>query len=157
MPPLPQTTQQRAHRALERLAALGGGSALPRVLTSHEAIACLGRAWFHDLLRGGQLPGVQVVPRGVWRCDRETFVEWLKEVCHDSPTALELAERHAAACAAAAGVALAARRRRPVPRHRRDDAGVGAGGRLPVPNLRGAHLGGARRSRSRTAPQTGGV
>jgi hypothetical protein len=53
------------------------------VLTSHDAIACLGRAWFHHLLRRNALPGVQVIRFGVWRCARETFLTWLAEVANE--------------------------------------------------------------------------
>lgn len=155
MPPLPQTAQQRAQRAIARLEALGGGDALPAVLTSHDAIACMGRAWFHDLLRSGRLPGVQVVPQGVWRCDRDTFVEWLMEVSHGATTTMDIAERSRASHPATAGVAVAARSSRPLSRHRRDHAGVGACGRIPVPNHRRANMGGACGSRSGAEAQTG--
>ncbi len=144
MPPLPRTAQQRARRAMERIEDLGGGNALPGVLTSHDAIACMGRAWFHDLLRCGRLPGVQVVPQGVWRCDRDTFVEWLMEVSHGVTTAMDLAERSREAYTAAAGMAVAARSSRTVPRHRRNDAGMGSCGRISVQDYRRADMGGAR-------------
>lgn len=154
MPPLPQTAQQRAQRAIARIEALGGGGALPAVLTSHDAIACMGRAWFHDLLRSGRLPGVQVVPQGVWRCDRDTFVEWLMEVSHGSTTAMDIAERSCTSRAAAAGVAVAARSSRTLSGHRRDDAGVGACGRISVQSHRRTDMGGARGTRSGAAPKT---
>lgn len=155
MPPLPHTVQQRARRAMERIEALGGGSALPGVLTSHDAIACMGRTWFHDMLRCGRLPGVQVVPQGVWRCDRDTFVEWLMEVSHGSTTAMDIAERSRATHATAARVAVAARSSRTLPRHRRNDAGVDSRGRVSVQDERRADVGGARGTRSGIASKAG--
>jgi hypothetical protein len=83
MAPRPQSAASRARRAQERLRVCGGGDALPAVLTSHDAIACLGRAWFHHLLRHNALPGVQVIRFGVWRCARETFLTWLAEVANE--------------------------------------------------------------------------
>lgn len=83
MAPRPQSAASRARRAQERLRMCGGGDTLPVVLTSHEAIACLGRAWFHHLLRCNALPGVQVIRFGVWRCARETFLAWLAEVANE--------------------------------------------------------------------------
>jgi hypothetical protein len=70
----------RARIALARLAELGGADLLPQVLTSREAHAVLGRAWFHTLLRRDALPGIQIVRNGVWRADRDTFVAWLWEM-----------------------------------------------------------------------------
>jgi len=81
--PRPQSAASRARRAQERLRMCGGGDALPLVLTSHDAIACLGRAWFHYLLRRNALPGVQVTRFGVWRCARETSLTWLAEVANE--------------------------------------------------------------------------
>lgn len=144
MPPLPRTAQQRAQRAIARIDALGGGNALPVVLTSRDAIACMGRAWFHELLRSGRLPGVQVVPQGVWRCDRNTFIEWLTEVSDGSKTAMGIARRTCASHSAAARMAVAARGSRTVPRHRRDNAGVGARGGVSVPHHRWSNVGVAR-------------
>jgi hypothetical protein len=83
MAPRPQSAASRARRAQERLRVCGGGDALPAVLTSHDAIACLGRAWFHHLLRHDALPGVQVIRFGVWRCARETFLTWLAEMANE--------------------------------------------------------------------------
>jgi hypothetical protein len=40
------------------------------------------------MLRNNRLPGVQVVTAGVWRCNRETFIEWLQEACDDKAAAL---------------------------------------------------------------------
>jgi hypothetical protein len=80
MPPIPKCVRERAHDALAALERSGGVGRLPAVLTSGEVKPLMGRTWFHESLRRGELPGVQVVACGVWRCDRETFVEWLQEV-----------------------------------------------------------------------------
>ncbi len=80
----PQSAAIRARCAQERLRMCGGSDALPAVLTSHDAIACLGRSWFHHLLRRNALPGVQVIRFGVWRCARETFLAWLEEVASEA-------------------------------------------------------------------------
>lgn len=89
MAPLARTTQQRAKVAIVRMNT--AKTPLPAVLTSHDAIGLLGRCWFHQLLRLHRLPGVQVVPQGVWRCDRETFVNWLTEMSYDNPTTMGVA------------------------------------------------------------------
>jgi hypothetical protein len=50
---------------------------LPEVLASRDIIPLTGRAWFMTMLQCGRLPGIQVVPGGVWRCERETFLTWV--------------------------------------------------------------------------------
>jgi hypothetical protein len=93
MPPIARPKALRAHEALGRLAGRGGAAQLPCVLTSRDAVPLLGRTWFMEMLQRGQLPGVQIVPGGVWRCDREAFLIWLKELRDADPTALEFAGR----------------------------------------------------------------
>lgn len=78
MPPTARPAADRARSALARLDKRGGAEILPDVLTSRDATPLLGRSWFMDLLRRQQLPGVQIVPCGVWRCSRETFIHWLR-------------------------------------------------------------------------------
>lgn len=84
MAPLARPAAERARAALDSLSRRGGPAALPPVLTSREAVALMGRSWFMDLLRRGRLPGIQVVPFGVWRCQRETFLSWIEEVANDN-------------------------------------------------------------------------
>lgn len=83
------TRQQRAQTVVSRLNS--AHVQLPAVLTSHDAIGLMGRTWFHESLRSNKLPGIQIVPQGVWRCDRDTFVDWLTEVSHDGQTPLGIA------------------------------------------------------------------
>jgi hypothetical protein len=87
MAPVPKSPVERAHEALAVLERRGGARALPAVLTSGDVKPLMGRTWFHEVLRRGELPGVQVVAYGVWRCERETFVEWLREASHEWHTA----------------------------------------------------------------------
>ncbi len=72
--------QERAQAALTLINEGGGVSALPQVLGSREVRPLMGRTWFGDALRLGALPGVQLQRGGTWRCNRETFIEWLTEV-----------------------------------------------------------------------------
>ncbi len=74
------STHARVRHALDRLSRHEPAQ-LPPVLTSRDVVPLLGRAWFHELLARHALPGVQPAHCGVWRCDRETFVLWLREVC----------------------------------------------------------------------------
>jgi hypothetical protein len=79
MPPIPRSLSDRTIDACQRLARRGGSMQLPAVVASQDVIPLFGRSYFMELLRSGQLPGIQVVPGGVWRCQRETFLEWLGE------------------------------------------------------------------------------
>lgn len=88
MPPLARPRAERATEALRLLAEQGGPAKLPAVLTSHDVIPLLGRTFFMESLQRQQLPGVQVVSYGVWRCARETFLEWLEELQHEYPHSL---------------------------------------------------------------------
>jgi hypothetical protein len=83
MPPLARPRSERATTALRLIADQGGSTSLPTVLTSHDVIPLLGRTFFMESLQRQQLPGIQVVPYGVWRCARETFLEWLEELEHE--------------------------------------------------------------------------
>ncbi len=79
MPPHPRPLHARTSEARQRLTNRGGANILPNVVASHDIIPLFGRSYFMELLRTGQLPGIQVVPGGVWRCQREAFLEWLGE------------------------------------------------------------------------------
>ncbi|HMO56338.1 MAG TPA: hypothetical protein PKA05_07995 [Roseiflexaceae bacterium] len=94
----------RARAALAQIARHGGKERFPGVLTSQDVKPLIGVAWFHEALRAGRLPGVQIVVGGVWRCDRDTFVAWLEEVSDETSTALALAERHGSAVAPRTGM-----------------------------------------------------
>lgn len=79
MPPIARTAQERAREALQRLNT-DPSCRLPEVLKSQDVMPFMGRTWFMELLERNALPGIQVVTGGVWRCDRETFMQWLKEM-----------------------------------------------------------------------------
>jgi phosphoribosylcarboxyaminoimidazole (NCAIR) mutase len=79
MAPIARTLNERLGDARQRLSRRGGSARLPHVIASHDVIPLFGRSYFMELLRTGQLPGIQVVPSGVWRCERETFLHWLGE------------------------------------------------------------------------------
>lgn len=81
MPRHGRTRQERATDALVCLEALGGIAALPETLTSREVKPVMGNRWYADELALGYLPGVQVVAGGMWRCERQTFVDWLTRMC----------------------------------------------------------------------------
>lgn len=84
MAPTPIPRQQRAHQALVCAAERGGMQHFPAVLTSADVTPIMGRDWFMTQLHRQQLPGIQVVPKGVWRCDRETFFTWLEELSDET-------------------------------------------------------------------------
>lgn len=86
MPPVGRTLAERAREAWAALDARGGVGSLPAVLTSEDVKPLMGRTWFHEALRRCELPGVQVVAYGVWRCDRETFIHWLTEASNGTGT-----------------------------------------------------------------------
>ncbi len=88
MPPLARPCYERATTALQMITDLGGPASLPTVLTSQDVIPLLGRTFFMESLQRQQLPGIQVVPYGVWRCARETFLEWLEELQHEQSQSL---------------------------------------------------------------------
>lgn len=115
MPPIGRSAAERANDALKRLAERGGPESLPSVLTSYEVKPLMGRTWFHESLRRGELPGVQIVTCGVWRCCRDTFVEWLHEVSNATGT-MAFTGGDGSAHGAARGVDAAARGGRSVPR-----------------------------------------
>jgi hypothetical protein len=79
MPPTARPIQAHIAQARDRLHELGGPAQLPNVLASRDVIPLFGRNLFMELLQRKQLPGIQVVPAGVWRCLRTTFIEWLEE------------------------------------------------------------------------------
>jgi hypothetical protein len=79
MPPRARPLREHTSDARDRLRSLGGPERLPDVLASRDVIPLFGRNTFMELLNRQQLPGIQVVPAGVWRCLRSTFVEWLEE------------------------------------------------------------------------------
>lgn len=86
MPPRGRPPQERAAEALALLAQQGGAEGLPAVLTSRDVTPLMGRSWFSNALRLAALPGVRLVHGGMWRCDRDTFVQWLMDV-RDGKTA----------------------------------------------------------------------
>lgn len=96
MPMHAVSPQTHARRALQRLAERGGKDVLPYVLKSTDVIPIMGRTWFQTALHLDGLPGIQAVRYGAWRCERETFVNWLQEISdepeHDpAPTTPEVA------------------------------------------------------------------
>lgn len=131
MPPLPRPIADRAKEALSMLAHRGGAATLPKVLTSHDIIPLLGRDYVMELLRHQRLPGIQVVPAGVWRCDRDTFVEWLQELSYATPPTLEFACQPRYRTRSTPGVDAPARGGRSLSRYPRNDAGMGARSTLP--------------------------
>jgi hypothetical protein len=88
MPPVPRPLAARVQRALILLERQGGLESLPSVLCSSDIIPLFDRDFVMEMLRNNRLPGVQVVTAGVWRCNRETFIEWLQEACDDKAAAL---------------------------------------------------------------------
>ena len=72
--------QERARSVLKVIDERGGVGALPQVLGPREVRPLMGQTWFGDTLRLGVLPGVQLQRGGTWRCDRDTFLLWLREV-----------------------------------------------------------------------------
>ena len=88
MPPVPRSLAERARDAMRQLERQGGGATLPGVLCSSDIVPLFGRDFVMEMLRSQRLPGVQVVTAGVWRCSRETFLEWLQELCHAETTTL---------------------------------------------------------------------
>jgi hypothetical protein len=77
MPRIRKSNQERARAALAQLAAIGGADALPEVLKSADVKPLMSSGWFSDALRLDQMPGDQMCSGGVWRCDRQAFVNWL--------------------------------------------------------------------------------
>jgi hypothetical protein len=90
MPPVPRPLSERVQRALMLLERRGGLESLPSVLCSSDIVPLFDRDFVMEMLRNNRLPGVQVVVAGVWRCSRETFIEWLQEECDDKTTTLAL-------------------------------------------------------------------
>lgn len=90
MAPIPIPAHQRAQRALALVAQHGGFYSFPTVLCSCDVTPLMGRDWFMTQLHKQQLPGIQVVPRGVWRCERETFFKWLKEISDETSLSLAI-------------------------------------------------------------------
>lgn len=86
MPQRGQTNAQRASAALDKLEAYGGPNTLPEVLKSADVIPLMGKGWFGDALRLDMMPGMRVTAGGVWRCEREAFIGWLRELAGPAPT-----------------------------------------------------------------------
>ncbi len=80
MPPHGTSLAARAQQALGRIDTQGGATRLPAVLKSVDVIPFMSKGWFQDALRLRQMPGMQMRPGGVWRCDRETFMAWLHQL-----------------------------------------------------------------------------
>lgn len=78
MPAPGKTPRERAHEALSLLECQGGESSLPEVLKSSDVLPLMSRGWFSDALRLDLMPGMKVRRGGVWRCERATFVAWLR-------------------------------------------------------------------------------
>ena len=85
----------RATDALERLNEEGGAAHLPETLTSRDVKPLMGNRWYSDQLALGYLPGVQVVAGGRWRCERQTFIDWLTRM-RDGERTLGIAGRSGA-------------------------------------------------------------
>ena len=90
MAPIPIPAYQRAQQALLFVAQCGGPCSFPTVLCSRDVTLLMGRDWFMTQLHKQQLPGIQVVPKGVWRCERETFFKWLKEISDETTVSLAI-------------------------------------------------------------------
>ncbi|MBX0331131.1 hypothetical protein K2Z83_26125 [Oscillochloris sp. ZM17-4] len=80
MPPHGTPPSARAQQALAAIEELGGEGALPEVLKSSDVVPLMGRGWFSHALRLRLMPGMQARPGGVWRCDRGTFLAWLRKL-----------------------------------------------------------------------------
>ena len=93
MPRAGKSPQERARIALGRLDAQGGRLSLPLVLRSRDVRPLMGRDWFTDALRLGGMPGVQIERGGAWRCERETFIDWLIEVADGTAANMALGAR----------------------------------------------------------------
>lgn len=85
MPQRGQSNAERASAALIKLEAHGGPDALPEVLKSADVIPLMGKGWFGDALRLDLMPGMRVAAGGVWRCEREAFVAWLRDMAGPVP------------------------------------------------------------------------
>ena len=90
MAPIPIPTHQRAQQALIHATQHGGSHNFPAVLTSRDVTPIMGRDWFMTQLHKQQLPGIQVVPHGVWRCEREAFFNWLEELSDEKALSLAI-------------------------------------------------------------------
>jgi len=92
MPPRGQSAEERAQQALERLNELGGAAHLPEVVNGDDVIPILGVQWYKDMRRLGSLPGLlpglQGFPGVLWRCERSTFLAWLKLTAGEMPPPL---------------------------------------------------------------------
>lgn len=80
MPPEGISSAQRARQALLLLESQGGEANLPEVLARADVIVLMGDYWFGSLLRMEMLPGMRVRRGGIWRCERDTYLAWLREV-----------------------------------------------------------------------------
>jgi hypothetical protein len=60
---------------------MGGEATLPEVLAPEDARPLLGERWYDSARMLDALPGVRITG-GVWRCDRTTFLNWLREMCN---------------------------------------------------------------------------
>ncbi len=88
MPPRGQSAEERAQQALERLNELGGVAHLPEVVSGVEVEPILGTQWYKDMRRMGLLPGLRGFPGVLWRCERSTFLAWLKLTAGEMPPPL---------------------------------------------------------------------
>lgn len=80
MPAPGKTPRERAQEALGLLERQGGETSLPEVLKSSDVLPLMSRGWFSDALRLDLMPGMKVRRGGVWRCERTTFVAWLRKL-----------------------------------------------------------------------------
>lgn len=77
---------QRAQAALQKLDERGGESALPLVVRSADVIPLMSRSWFTNALRLDLMPGMRVERGRVWRCDRATYLTWLRTLSGQAST-----------------------------------------------------------------------
>lgn len=88
MPAPGRTPRQRAQEALEKLTAQGGDESLPAILKSRDVVPLMGRGWLSDAMRLDMMPGIRVRRGGVWRCERSTFLTWLRRLAAEDAAPL---------------------------------------------------------------------
>lgn len=83
--------------ALRYVASHGGVEALPEVLTIQSALTLCGCAhrWLLELFHQDALPGSCFgTTSALWRCERHTFVQWLKEHADDYQPLMAQHQQH---------------------------------------------------------------
>lgn len=94
MPAPGRTPQQRAEEALAKLTEQGGDESLPTVLKSKDVIPLMGRGWLSDAMRLDMMPGIRVRRGGVWRCERGTYLAWLRRLAAGDAILISPQETH---------------------------------------------------------------